>query len=123
MEKAWAIIDIDETIVGLPFQTKEGAQRQIDSMSYFGELLEVREIDINNEPLDEEGRELEEKLKNMLKGTVHLHISKGIKFYSLSLKERYRSVINMLESARSPYKEAPKSGVEPKDISELVKKL
>jgi hypothetical protein len=124
MRKVWALIEIGDTVMGGVFNTQEEAQNAKENLSYFGDMLEVREIELNEEPLDEEGEELKLRLKELLKDTVHFHMSKGPKFYELSLKERYRFLINTLTTKGEEVDfGAPESGVEQVDVRDFVKKL
>lgn len=124
MRKAWAIVDIGDVIVGKPFDTEEAAQATLEGMSYFGEMCDVREIDYNDEPLDEEGEELKAQFLKLMENTTHLHISKGIGFYALSYKERLRMLINTFtdtDAVRSS--KAPASDVEVVNVIDLSKKM
>jgi hypothetical protein len=125
MRKAWALIDVGEVLVGPPFETEEVARSTLESMSYFGDLLEVREIDFNDEPLDEEGEELKERLKEMLKNTLNFHMSKGPEFYAMNLKERFRCIINMINDIEvvKGSSLSSESGVEQVDVKDFVNKL
>jgi hypothetical protein len=96
MKKVWALVDFGDVVVGSPFDTKEQAESCRDGMSYLGEMLEVREIDYNDEPLDSEGSEVYNRLLDAYIGFHNFHMSKTVGFYNLNLKERYRLILNML---------------------------
>ncbi len=96
MIKAWALIEMDDSILGAPFATKELAENAKASLSYFGDMVSVEEIDFNTEELTEAGKERQEVLNELLKDTISLHISKGRDFYSFSPDRRIEFLINML---------------------------
>lgn len=102
MRNVWALVEIGDTVMGLPFATQEEAQNAKENLSYFGDMLEVREIELNEEPLDEEGEELKRQLADLMKNVLNFHMTKQVGWFALSPKERIRTMINMLTMEGEP---------------------
>ena len=127
MIKAWALVGFDGCVIGMPFATQEVAQESKDGMSYFGEMVDIQEIDYNDEPLSDEGRARAAVLQDLLveKRITKLHMSKLPGFYKMSADERVEFMINMINIDKSEAKVygAPKSDVVPQSVKDFVDKL
>ena len=86
-------------MVGQPFDTKELAEAYLNADELTAMMFEVQEINYNDTPPDEHTEVLKARLYELFetKEIANIHMSKGPKFFEMSINERYQFMIDLID--------------------------